>query len=204
MAITTGELVRSVAIMNDVNGSQIENVYHHQYTGTPDVTESAYLTGIEAELSAMYATVEGQIPNTLTPVEIVCDVVVFSSGKVITVRAVGTIAWTTWAGGTGSGEGLPQGVAAVVNFPTSSVGVVGRKYLGPFGEGAQSGGVLTSAAQTALASFAAAFLDGFTLSASTLFPILMSTKFAAPVGGLTSVVKAVMGYQRRRKAGRGS
>lgn len=204
MAIQVTDRVRCVARMSDINGSLIENAYVLLHAGSAEVSNSAFLTAIEARLSAMYADIEAMMPNTLTPTDIVCDLVEFEGGVLKNLGHVGTIAWTTWSGGTGTGEGLPQGNAAVVNFPTASVGVQGRKYLGPFVENQQANGILESTFQSALATFAATLLSELSVGGQAFNSGVMSSKTANFVAYATAVIKAVVGYQRRRKSGVGA
>lgn len=204
MAFAQGAVAKVVATMQDENGSLIENVYFYQNTGAGDIVQSSFMTAVEAELSTMYAFIENYIPDTCLPVSIEADVVAFSGGKLIVTQNIGEIAWTTWSGGTGTGEGLPQGCAAVCSFPSVSPGAVGRKYFGPLTETAQGGGELISGLQTALASLIAEFLDGFSVGTDTCEPCVMSTKYAALKLLVSGIVNAVVGYQRRRKNGVGS
>lgn len=202
--ILANEVVKVVAKMTDVNGSLIENVFHYLNSTGSTVDDATFLTDIEDELSEEYAIIEGSMPDTLTPLEIECDVVAFSGGELQTVHPVGTIAWTTWSGGTATGDGLPQGAASQINFPTGSPGVQGRKYFGPLAEAVQNNGNLSSSAQTNLATMAVDFLLGVSGTWGTMFPVVMSQKYGAAVGLASAVVREVVAYQRRRKSGRGA
>lgn len=204
MAISPLTTIRVIAQQQDVNGSLIQNVFFFKHTGTTDVDEAVFLTAVESELSLAYAEMEDYIPNTCDPTTILCDIVGFVGGVIKTLGTVGEIAWTSWSGGTGTGEGLPQGCAAVSNFTTLSPGVLGRKYVGPLTEGSQNAGVLIGAAQTALAAFAAEILDGFLASSQQFDQVLMSTRFALAIDVAGAVVKSIIGYQRRRKSGVGA
>ena len=204
MGLDAGEVVRAVAKMTDINGSLIENVYHWYNSGSIEVPSVDLLNAIEARLSTAYANIESHMPDTLTPLEIACDIVDFVGGVLKVVGPIGDIAWTNWAGGTSSGDGLPQGAAAVVNFPTLESGVQGRKYMGPLSEGSQNNGILTSTAQTNLGLFGDDVRAILTVSAQNLLSCLMSTKFDnfRTLAGV--IVPAVIGYQRRRKSGVGA
>lgn len=204
MTIAVGAVCRIIAQQQDVNGSIIQNVFHYQHNGTNPLIESTFLGYFENALSGAYAQIEDYIPNTCDPVSLVCDVVAFSGGKIVTTAPIGEIAWTTWAGGTGSGEGLPQGCAALANLTTFKPGVQGRKYVGPLTEGCQNGGVLIAAAQTALAAFAADIIGTMVPGGENFDPVVMSTKLSLPVFLQGVIAKAVVAYQRRRKAGSGS
>ena len=196
MAVTQNDVVRCVAQMQDVNGSTIENVYFYEHTGPTSMPNTDFLVLVEAELSTNYSYIEAYMPNSLEPVQISCDIVVFSGGSLIVSQPVGDIQWTTWGGGTATGEGLPQGCAAVINLPTVSPGVQGRKFMGPLTEGSQDGGILETACQTALGNFATGLLNGFTYATESVLPRIMSSKFSAE--------REIVGYQRRRKSGVGA
>lgn len=203
MTVAAGDVIRVVAKMTDINGSQIQNVYFYKHQGTVSVSDAAFLGALEVEMSTMYGHIEDNIPNTTTPLEIEADKVAFVGGDLTTLSSVGAIDWTTWAGGVGSTDGLPQGNAAVINFPSGVAGVTGRKYIGPLTEGVQNNGKLDSSILTDLGTYAADLLAGFTAVTETIQPIIMSSKQSAPVAILGAVVRAAVGYQRRRKAGRG-
>lgn len=204
MSVDVGDVVRVVGRMTDMYGSLIENVYFVKHTGTSTAGNIPFLSAAEVWLSTAYARVQASMPTTVTPVDVVCDKVSWVGGKLVTTENIGTIPWTTWSGGTATGEGLPQGNAAVVNFPGQSPGIQGRKYVGPLGEVAQANGVLTSAAQTQLTLFAGDVLSGFLVGVEQMTFVLMSSKYAQAVGVLSAVIKAVVGYQRRRKQGVGA
>ena len=203
MAVNVGDVVKCVAKMQDTNGSLIENVYFFKHNGTAAVSNTAFLTAVEAEISALMAYIQGYIPNSCTPVSIACDAVIFYEGKMTVLRTIGEVPWSTWGGGTATGAGLPQGCAAVVNFPTETPGVVGRKFFGVLTEGAQDGGSLLTAVQTALGTLIVDYLAGFLTGSEQFDPVVMSTKMSAAVALVSGIVNAVVGYQRRRKAGVG-
>jgi hypothetical protein len=203
MSIFADDWVRIVVRMTDINGSSIQNAYHYQHTGSGSVAEGAFLIAVESEMASMYGYIEDNIPDSLTPLDITCDVVDFSGGELVVLRNVGTIAFTTWNGGTATGDGLPQGNAAVVNLPTYEAGVLGRKYIGPLVEAVQNNGILGSGILADLATYAADFIGGFDASAEPFSPGVMSTKLAQGVLIASAVLNAVVGYQRRRKSGVG-
>jgi len=203
MSIAAGDIVRVVAKMTDVNGSEIQNVYFFKNQGDATVSDGDFLTAIETRMSSAYGKIEDQMPSTLDPLEIEVDKVQFVSGKLDTIGSVGTVDWTTWSGGASAAEGLPQGNAAVVNFPTGVSGVVGRKYFGPLVEATQNNGELDNGALADLALMAAELLVDVLAGTELFENVIMSTKQAAPVQILGTVIRTVLGYQRRRKAGRG-
>lgn len=203
MIVVPGDVIRVICKQADVNGSLIENVFFWRHDGSGAIADTAFLSSIENKCSAIYNQVSAEIPTTCNPYEIECDLVEFVSGRLTTIGPVGTIAWTTWAGGTSSTDGLPQGCACVINFPTASAGVQGRKYVGPLTEGGQGSGNFGAPTLAAMANFANEFLTALTITTETFTPVLMSNKFATAVEIVGAVVRAVVGYQRRRKAGRG-
>lgn len=205
MPISPGQNIRVTAKMNDVNGSDIQNVYFFQHQGTNDVADADFLTTVEDWMSGTYALIESLMPNTLTPTEIEADIVSFSGGVLTVIRDIGSIAWTTWTGGTGTGDGLPQGAAAVVNFPAFATTSQGRKFLGPFTEGTQNNGIWTAGAIANLVDYGARVLLDMTVDATEQFITgIMSGKDATFRGFAEAIVNAVVGYQRRRKSGVGA
>lgn len=203
MAVAVGDVVKCVAKLQDLNGSLIENIWFYRNDGTASVSNTDFLTAVETELSSLYTYFQSYLPSSLDTVSIACDIVIFISGKLTVSQPVGDVPWTTWSGGTGTGAGLPQGCAAVVNFPTVSPGVVGRKFFGPMTVAAQDDGELDSTFQGQLASFVTDYLGGMSVAGETFDPVLMSTKYAAYRDISSGIINSVVGYQRRRKAGVG-
>jgi hypothetical protein len=190
--------------MQNSVGSVIENVYHVINAGAAASADADFLTAVELWLSDMYDWMSTAISDQVTPVDIVCDVVEFQGGKVVTVTQVGTIPWTTWGGGTGAADPLPSGTAMVVNLVTGLSGVQGRKYLPYFTESHQSGGIFAGGTLTLAASYLTDLLAGFLEGANGYLPRLMSTKYGASIGLTAGIIKAIVGYQRRRKTGVGA
>lgn len=203
MPVAVGETVRVTVKMDDVNGSSIQNVYFYLNDGIATADNDDVLTAVEAAMSLNYTAIEGIMPDTLTPVEIDIDRVAFVGGELIVTGKVGTIPWTNWSGGTSTSDGLPQGNAAVINFPVSGPTVQGRKYIGPLTENQQSNGILTAPALATLVSFGAALLGDILVDDNQFRSGIMSTKSGAFAELASTIVKAVIGYQRRRKSGVG-
>lgn len=203
MSLGSGEYCRVTAILTDTNGSQIQNVYYFRHTGGTTLQNAALATGIEAFMSTLYEIIDTYIPTSVTPYLISLDKVAFVDGELQVTADLGSIAWTTWAGGESSSDGLPQGVAAVVNFPVDEPRVQGRKFLGPFAESAQEDGDLISAVLAEVAAYAAALISGTSFGGATLNNFIASSKTAAFIEVTAYVANAIMGYQRRRKKGVG-
>lgn len=203
MTVAPSNTIRVTCQQQDANGSVIQNVFFYRHDGAGNIADAVFMTAVEVEMSDLFTTIQAYIPNTCEPVSISADLVIFTGGKLNKVYTVGEVPWTTWAGGTGSGDALPQGCAAITNFSTATPGVVGRKYLGPLTETANENGILASAFQTALAAFVAELIDGFIMSTNQMTPIVMSTKMAMAIPLVEGIVKSIVGYQRRRKPGVG-
>lgn len=203
MAIFPNTRLRVVARMQLDTGTVVENVYHLVTSGSDQCTDSAALSAIEAWLAGAMSRLTAHMPTALDALDITVDEVTFSGGRWVTVRTLGTIPWTNWAGGSSSAEALPSGTAGVVTFSTAVPGVQGRKFLGPFTETVQAAGVWTSTVLAALALYAGDILSGTSAGTITFGSAVMSTKVGNSVALLAGVVRAIVGYQRRRKTGVG-
>lgn len=204
MAVVVGDTIRVVAKMRDESNSLIENRYFWRNTGSGPCADDDVLTGFEAGLSVSYGYPDAYMPDALAPESIEIDVVQFSGGKLITVRSVGAIAWDSWGGGGGTGEKLPEGNAAVINFPTVVPRTQGRKFLGPLVENANSDGLIGSGFLLSLINYAADFLAVWTVSTIEFTPGIMSKHALELVPFTSFVIPTVFGYQRRRKPGVGA
>jgi len=204
MAIGSNECVQVVATMQDVVGSQIQNVHYWLHAGTSSVTEANFLVTLELEMTSMYSNMAQWMPDTLVPVSLKADIVEYYGGEKHIVRAVGEIPWVSWGGGTGTTDGLPQGAAAIANFDTPNIGAYARNFMGPLTEAAQADGELLSTPLAALAAYAAAKITGMSVTAEFFSAAVMSTKYGAPLALTAAIAKSIIGYQRRRRAGRGA
>lgn len=204
MAILVGDTLRVVAKMRDVNNSLIINRYFWRHTGSGNADESTVLTALETTISTYYGYLDPYMPTSLQPESLEVDLVQFANGKLVTISSVGNIAWTTWSGGTSSGERMPEGVCALVNLPTVIPRTQGRKYLGPLVEGANDGGSVGSGFLLGIINYFFFLLNDATWDSQTFTPGLMSKKAEQLAVFNSAVVPAVFGYQRRRKPGVGA
>jgi hypothetical protein len=204
MAVNAGETVQVVATMQDLVGSQIQNVHFWKHVDTASVTEAAVLSDILAEINVMYGEFQTWMPDTLEPVSLKMDIVEWFGGDKHIVRAVGEVPWTGWSGGTGTTDMAPQACAALANFDTPNVGAYARTFLGPVTEAAQKDGELVTAALADLASFGSQKISGVTVAGSFFTAAVMSTKYGQALALTASIAKSIIAYQRRRRAGRGS
>lgn len=204
MNINVGDTIRVVAKMRDGSNSLIENRYFWRHTGAATADSDQVLDDLENALSTSYEYVDGYMPDTLEPVEIVVDLVQFSGGKIVTIQPVGTIAWTTWTGGESAAEIMPEGIAAVVNFPTGVPRTQGRKFIGPLTEAANTNGRVTGGLLLDLINYAATFLLGWTFDSQDFTTGLMSKHTLGLIPFTAFVIPSPLGYQRRRKPGVGA
>lgn len=204
MDIQIFDTVRVSARMQDNLGNDIINVYYWTHLGASVCPDSAFMTAVEVELSDMYTTIQSVIPSTVSPVDVTADVVTYSGGKWTVTAHVGVIAWTTWGGGTGAGDSLPQGCAALVSGSTTVPKVYARKYLGQLTETAQDNGGLTSSVLAYLAAFATEWLDDMAVGANGFVSSVASLKAGTYLQLMSGLISSVVAYQRRRKTGRGS
>jgi hypothetical protein len=206
MTVASGEVLRVSARQQYANGQDLINVWFWQAAFTSDQTDQDVIDGILAELDNGYAQLNGITSNTISTVDVKIDVVEWVGGKLDTIRSLGTVLWdnTFYAPGS-SGDVLPPGVAGLLKFTTIDGKVYGRKFFGGLSEAAQNDGVLSGAALTSLANFAASILSPFVISTGNqLIARVMSSKYADVMLIYEGVANAVVAYQRRRRQGTGS
>jgi len=117
---------------------------------------------------------------------------------------IGRDQWTVTL--TGTGELLPHGVAAVVNFNTTDPDVQGRKYVPGLVHGAMESTLWGSNVIADLALFGTAVSSPFTSTAlgNEYQPAVWSpTNLNAFAMTGVGTVSGIPGYQRRRKPGVG-
>lgn len=195
-------------------GDIIEVVMTHKHNNIDDVINVWHLkvavagSGTELQLSAdlidmftdIYAVIEADICTTIDPVQL-------SWRNVTDDGPMNFQAWSgTYTGGTNSGDCLPPGATALMLLRTGTKGVLGRKYLPPFGESRQADGVWGAATITNLGTLAGLLDNQFSLPLTSLEVVFVV--WSRTQGQAFNVSSAqgqpLVAYQRRRRPGRGS
>jgi len=206
MPVHQGDVLRVAARCKRGDEADVVNVFYLESSQTdPSLANEDVLNAISAWLTNAYNDIESYIPSDQNPIDIRVDKVGLVSGLIKVLENVGTTTWGATFDPSGTGEGLPRGVAALVFLLTSVGKVFGRKYVGTLTEAASAGDSLVTGAITALGSWLTKMLTPVSVGAGNdLFPGILSTRtlgFERFVGGR---VRGRVGYQRRRAPGVGS
>lgn len=193
-----GDVIRGIAKCYGPDEQVVANVFHWQLelTTTP-VPDDTVMTAIQSRLDTMYTLLEDYISE-----DVVSDNIDFYN--VTQDRPMGTKNWPGFGGGLATAEHLPAGVAALIEASTGTKRCYGRKYVGVFTEADHGDGEWTSGLLTALAVWAGNWVSNVTVSTygvawSGVWRRVQETF----VKILSSTVKSLCSYQRRRKPGRG-
>lgn len=198
MAIGVDDILRITARMLWA-GNQIQNTYHYLVDVASGGDDLNWMQDIAGIFDDAYAELIGAFSDNLTFEDII--------GQNLTKDEVlPAVSWPTLNAGTDAGGDLPPQISFLAYWPTITPRVVGRKFLGVFGEAQQLGGVISA---TPLANL----LDYAFIIEESSFPVAQ-TRTATPGVwnvdlvrftelGLSHVNEIVM-TQRRRTKGRGS
>ena len=198
MTTQSNDMLRVTSKMKYDNLNDVQNVYTIQMqTGGPK-TDAQTLTDLKNFLEALYNLI-------LTSINVI---VTFRELEVFNLSqdySLGSTLFTGITAGTQAGDALPPGNAPVVIFDTAEKNVQLRKFGPPTSEASNNAdGSLGTGAITAYGSYAAYLMSGQVHGGSTYrfgHRMPLTGAFITPTSyGIGSVV----GYQRRRRQGRGS
>lgn len=202
MSISTGTILRIVAVLAFSDGDIAQNVFNLVITGAgAPWDEDDVVTDMSSWVQTMFGNLNAKITSSLAGSE----VRVYEYDSVDDdFDEVGSTDWS-WAGTNASGQ-LPRGVAALINAKSSDPDVNGKKYLAGMCEDSVTQGLIESDDITAFANFADDWVTPFTggVTGATCSPGIWSptrTNFYLMSG--TVILPTICAYQRRRKRGVG-
>lgn len=200
MAVTVGDIIRVAARHKWNNIDDVVNVFHVNVGAIPGVggNNTLFLQDVRAWLISAYTEIQGEMSSEVEPGDI-------TAYNITDDEPIGQISWGAYTGGSGTGDGLPPGVAALVLWRTTVKRTVGKTYLPPFTEGQQANGSLTAGALAAVDQFGTTLRDPFTGANMYQVAFAIYKRSAGtthvPTGHTASPILA---YQRRRRPGTGS
>jgi hypothetical protein len=156
MTVALDEVVRTSVNFTLANGVQYQNVWHHRKIGATTVSDSAVVTAISSWQDSLYDGLQIRVKAGITPQLSFVDKVAFVDGKWQVTENLGT--FTNTFVGTGANDPLPNQVSAFIVYKTIRPKTVGRKFLFPFTEADNDGGIIPAALLGNLTTFAAAGL----------------------------------------------
>lgn len=206
MAILAGAVLRTTVNFTLGDGSQYQNVYHHQRIGPGLLlTDAQHVAALASWAETMYAELDDSVADDVVEGLSTVDRVEFVEGEWKVTEAIGTftIAWVP----TGAANAaLPNQLSAFVSFKTARPKSVGRKFLFPMLEGGIVGGLLGGPEVAALVAWA----DDAVNNVEVDFPLDYLVPGLARVGVdafldfTLGLVTNLMGTQRRRRRGYGA
>lgn len=199
MALNDGDIVRAALAWKLDGADDQVNVYHLQINNVVALpSDAAFAADLRQYFIDLYTPIIGYMSTR----------VVFRNAEVFNVtQNTNLIGWAaeTDLDGTGTGNALPEGSAALAYLRTATPFRIGRKFLPTFTEAAQDGGVLESAALSAVQGFADAWADAYVLGLTyEIQAVVYDTAANVARLPIQGVASPSIAYQRRRRRGRGS
>lgn len=207
MAISNGDILRAAFRFTNTLAGDVVNVYHFLVVDRGTEETYAWLDALAKNILNKYADYMANVPDEVTSTDVKFDRVVWTGGKEVVQESFGIIDEDGYAGGTSANDPLPTGTSPMVQFRTSGVKTLGRKYLPQTSENDQSGGIIGAAIIADMVTYMNAFLADIVMTGGidgTVRAVVHSLRGGAWVPFISAVVKPVLAYQRRRKAQVGS
>lgn len=198
MTLGADDIIRVTAKMRQ-GSDDIQNVFHFKNTGIGGAEDDDVMTNVAAWMDGVYDNIDALQGNAHTYESI--DVY-----NVTDAAPIGEIAWPTLTvGGDSTADEYAKQVAGLIRFTTNVAKSQGRKFIGGLTEaGFDSGGLLTSAVQTALAAMASDILEEISWDTVNLLVGNWNPTLSRFVPWVEALVNAYGATQRRRATGVGS
>lgn len=203
MTIVAGDILRTSVNFTLGDGSQFQNVYHHQRSGVDVHTDATHVAAIKTWAETMYADLVTICRSDIVEALSSVDLVEFVGAIWKVTKNIGTFTPTFTP--TGSAGVLPNQIAPFLIMKTHRPKTVGRKFLFPSLESQQEAGIVDSAVLAALAAFGGHMMTYIALGgASDLILGVPRTGIDAWYGFYSVVFNDLLGTQRRRRPGYGA
>lgn len=192
-----GDIIRVTPVLNDSNEGLVMNVFWC-LVGAGDPADQELMDTVALRLNTMYGYLDNYMPDTVDFYEIRF----FNETQ---KKTMPTQSWPTLTvGGVDVADPMPAPCSALVFGRCQTSRRVGRKFLGPFTEADHADGVWLGGLDTALANFAQYWIASFQCSTNEVLRFVIANAVTLDWDIiLEGVVRTVVAYQRRRRAGRG-
>lgn len=199
MSVAVGDVVRVTCKMTFDTGDAVQNVYHYQNTGSAAIADATFVTDVASQMNTAYSNLNSNISSAIS----------YDTIEVFNVTQdapIDEVAWPTLTvGGNSATQAYATQVAALVKFATATARSQGRKYMAGLVEGSVDGkGFLVTAMQTALATFGADIVNGFTSSGQVVLPGNWNPTLSRFAKWTAAIVADYVATQRRRRVGSGA
>lgn len=206
MAIQDGAILRASARWNDIQSSDIVNVWWFRCDFTSPQSETVVADAIDTVISNAFIPFDNNLSLAQTPVDLKIDRVEHINGEWKTIQNVSFSSWGSTIVPADSGHYLPPGVS-IVGFLKTGIGKhTGRRFLGGFTESTNdAGGNAGSTTITNVISGLATLIIPHVITTGNTLVSVVADQLAGIVRDIVEVsAQAGFGYQRRRTPGRGS
>lgn len=199
MTVNNGDVLTVVAVQSTGGVGEVLNTFTVACEMTASELDATVMADIATDLNASFAIIAAHQSVSHGYVRI-------DYYNVTQDKPMGSALWPTLVSGTDAvSELLPPQMAAQVNFPTGIKRSQGRKYLGGFGEAAQTGGgSLSSAALAACQDFGQQFIAAVPITSGTIRFGHFQTGTTVFRPWTSAIAVPLMATQRRRKLGVGA
>lgn len=198
--LSDGDVLRFTARLRTSDGSDVCNVYTYRVDGSGE-TLSLALTNVAGVLNAAYDHIQPGIPSDTTFVDI-------SAENLTTHEVTAAQPWPTLTAGGGTGDTMPNQCCGLVVGRTETSKTMGRKFLGPFYEGANADGVWSAGQTTALGDFLIHYLGQVTVGSNVFLKPVVAHVVNGVVSRIADIWTAYTSNQiytqRRRRPGVGA
>lgn len=202
MPPVAGNHIRITAGMR-LAANDVQNVFHYQVASAGSaINNSDFMDDIAEMMDVLYTTIQPDMTDQLS-----FDLVTAQVEE--TGEPMGFANWPVLTVGGDLGNELPEATCALLRVSTGLPKREGRKYFGTFTENNNgSGGVISTALNTAIANFYLLWVQTFVGAAHgvTLQPRIKTVQLGVnvyvPLGD--ALTNNQWDYQRRRKFGVGS
>lgn len=203
MTVVAGDVLRTSISFTLVDGTLLQNVYHHKRTGVAVITDAAHVTALGTWAAAMYGEIVSLVRNNVVANLSSVDKVEWSGLAWEVVENIGSFVPSFTP--SGATDALPNQCSPFVIFKTARPKTVGRKFLFPVLENNQDASFIDGAAMVFITAYADEAVNNITLAAlNELVPGVPRTGFDVWQEFTLAIVTNVIGTQRRRRPGVGA
>lgn len=199
MSVSNGDVLHCVleAVLHDGTIVQNRKRFKCQFAST--LTDAVVLNAVKTWVDTLYAYVASQIRATTIIADGTVDVIAWNATDSIweIIQNVGI--YSPLDSFAGTGDELPNQCSAFVIGNTSRPKSKGRIFTWPFDELQQDGGILTTAAMTAMGLFAAQYMLDQPIGPDFLLSGIVREAANEWLDFLSVSYGDIIGTQRRRR-----
>lgn len=200
MSIGLGDIIEVAAVHLFLNTDEIINVWHFKAAVASTGGFSEEDTDIGAMMDELYTIIEDEMSSGVSVGEI-------RWRNITDNTPTRYIAWPgPHTGGESATTSLPPGLSPLITLRTGQLNVTGRKFLPPFTEAQQTGGVWDPGALSVMDGVGDWLMSAYNgvESGVQFAPAVYSRTLGNSYPIISYKSQRIPAYQRRRRQGRGS